>query len=121
MHDWPAVVHKLFDFIEFLVEKVILILLFGGRFEAQKPLQLLTQPIERLFNWKVFDKVLEDDIYRLERLLSDFLIYNLKVLPALDEFTVALVFIEQGQQIVELNVDSFHWVCKAESLFSLYF
>jgi hypothetical protein len=108
-HDWFVVVHELLHLVE-LATEVVVFLLLGKRFLCQKRLQLFGQLVEGRLERQVIHNVVEHQGHNFECLLSDFLIDQLKTVPVLEQVLADCVLVDQGEEVVELKVDSFHFL-----------
>jgi hypothetical protein len=108
-HDWLAVVHELLHLVE-LATEVVVFLLLGERFLCQERLQLFGQLVKGRLKRQVIHNVVEHQGYNFECLLSDFLIDQLKTVPVLEQVLADCVLINEGEEVVELKVDSFHFL-----------
>lgn len=108
-HHWLAVVHEQLHLVQLAIE-VVVFLLLGERFMSQERLQLFGQLVKRRLQRQVIHKVVEHQGHNLKCLLSDFLIDQLKTVPALEQVLADCVLVNQGEEVVELKVDSFHFL-----------
>jgi hypothetical protein len=108
-HDWLAVVHELLHLVQLAIE-VVVFLLLGEGFLRQEQLELFGQLFEGGLERQVIHKVVEHQGHNLKCLMSDFLIDQLKTVPALEQALADCVLVNQGEEVVELKVDSFHFL-----------